>query len=837
MKNLNFLPKTTDILPKHDLVFGSPINDESAGIPIGDGDTGSLVWLEADAIHININKTDLWDNSTDNSDCFCADKEENLTCLRHGGELVIKFNSPSFDMIYQGEFKEKLSLKDATINLHSETVFSKIDAEIFASNKNRVTALKCKFNSVEADEPTISLSRWGSKNLWRWYARTTHKPEAGLDGTEAFTEDNRIYITQKLNGTNFCLGLAIVTDSEHTHNKTNSHSGRFVLSQTTDCNFTLFYNISLGDSTYYAKEKTKLALDSAIAEGFEILHIQHKNEWEKFWNKSLVQIPHDYIENCYYLSLYYSNSECRGAYPPLFTNGLWGFRHDYSPWAYYFHYNMQHMYGPLEASGHGDLADNYYAMKRRGLDMAYLYAKKVKNMSGAFYHDVTDYLGRGARYDSHNCTPGSQVAMAMYRHYRMNGDEEFFKNTAYPVMKGAAEFYLGMLEKEADGLYHIHGTTAYEGTPPYHDTITDLVMIRALFSVMKDIVSEEEKSIYIDVLEHLPDYNFVPLDKDEVKDGKFLLGFGKGQDIHGDGLVLTIGKDDDGNLVRKNFGDSKREFYGFPDTEMSPVYPAGIFGLKDKNTPMFDAMYNQILLHREPEKCMHHWCMMPLYIARMGMAEELYEYLEKTISAWLVYPNGLGVDGPDGLADVKNRLKYNYVKNIIDGKCNTNTHNEAYGFRHFDMETLPIVAHAVCESLLQSYDGIIRICPANKKENPVSFCLYAEGGFKICADISEDNCNISIENMHGENCTVRLPDYVDESKIKFLISETGQGDLTEYNMEQNEDKKLFTLNFNKGDIILITDNRDTKTMPEIKPNEMWKTCINTHLGTPPLPGK
>ena len=39
----DFLPRTTDILPAHDLCFGTPVSDQSAGIPLGDGDTASLL--------------------------------------------------------------------------------------------------------------------------------------------------------------------------------------------------------------------------------------------------------------------------------------------------------------------------------------------------------------------------------------------------------------------------------------------------------------------------------------------------------------------------------------------------------------------------------------------------------------------------------------------------------------------------------------------------------------------------------------------------------------------------------------------------------------------------
>ena len=190
------------------------------------------------------------------------------------------------------------------------------------------------------------------------------------------------------------------------------------------------------------------------------------------------------------------NSASRGEYPPHFTQMLWGFRRDYVPWVYYFHYNLQHLYQPLDAAGHGVLAQNYYALRRNGLDAAYRYAAAKKDgviseRKGAFYHDVTDRYGRGANYDSLNCTCGAQIAMQLWRHARYCGDRRFLEETALPVMRGVVEFYLDLLTQEADGIWHIHGTTPYEGNPVTDDSLTDLVMIRALFPAYLPYADEE----------------------------------------------------------------------------------------------------------------------------------------------------------------------------------------------------------------------------------------------------------------------------------------------------------------------------------------------------------
>lgn len=834
-KNSRFLPETGAYLPKHDLVFGSPINDPVAGIPMGDGDTGSFVWFETDGIHVHINKTDLWDDSTLESDYICSGETENLTCLRHGGELVIKFPVPCFETIYQKNFEARLALADATVRVDAETPFSRIEAECFASNDRKTTALRCHYRLEDAGSPEITLTRWGSRNCWRWYAMDVHAPEAGLGGTDTQAGNGRVYITQELNGTRFCIGLAMVSDLKSTASRKNRHTGCVNLREAADGSFTLYWNISLGETVEEAKGNTEQALDAAVNEGFSAMHTVHKARWAEFWNTSFVSIPHDYLENCYYLSLYYSCSECRGAYPPLFTNGLWGFYHDFSPWAYYFHYNMQHMYGPLEPSGHGELADNYYGMRRKGLDAACRFAEKVKGKEGAFYHDVTDRHGRGAEYDSYNCTPGAQIAMAMYRHWRMNGDDAFLQEAALPVMKATAAFYMSMLQKEEDGLYHIHGTTAYEGTPLFHDSITDIVTIRTLLGALKRHVEESERERLEEILAHLPRYCLVPLEEDEVQDGKLLWGIGKGQPVRGKGLVFSIGKDDEGIPVRRSLGDATKEIYGFPDTEMSPLYPAGIFGLKDKGSPLFDAMTNQILLHHEPEECMY-WCMMPLYLARMGMAEELYHHMEKMASVWQIYPNGLSAERiPSGLEGLQ-RLRYN---DVTDCKTGITEKKEAYGFRHFDMETLPILAHGVCESLLQSYDGVLRICPAVRQADPVRFCLYGEGGFKVCCVCAPERFYLEIESLRGENCRICLPEFVDLEKVSIRFCEDdGEKKAFAAWLTAGTEAYLSIINLPVGGKVVISDGYEEMAAEDtVLPNAYWKHCGEAHLGTPPLTGK
>ncbi len=826
--------KTTERLPAHDLVFGTPIGDPMSGLAIGSGDIGSLLWSGDSTLHIHINKTDLWDDSLKKDEIYCSAEEENLTALRHGGEIKLKFNTPCFDSIYQDEYEARLKLDEASANISAKTAFSKINIKAFSSAKTNVSVLYCDMETAENEAPEIELSRFGSRNLWRWYYQMKHDASVGLDGTETFSEKNRIYTTQKLNGTNFCIGLAVVTDEEYTAKLMNSHSARITLREEKKHSFKIFYTITLGKDTTDAKDNCKAALDNAIELGTARLFDEHKADWERFWNRSYIHISDDYLENIYYLSLYYSNCECRGAYPPNFTQGLWGCRHDFVPWNYYFYYNMQHMYSPLFAAGHWNLADNYYGMRARGIENAYRFARAKNISAGAFVHDVTDRYGFGADYDSDNHTPTPQLAMEMWRYYRYSGDEKFFKETALPFMSAAARMYISLLELGDDGYYHINETTAYEGNPITDNTVTDLAMIRALFPIVAKYDTEISDKCR-EILDALADFIPMPLGEHDIKDGKFIFGLGKGVEPIGDKTVIAYGTDKTGAPVRRGFGDPALDIYGFPDVELAPVYHSSLVGIAERGTPMYDRMYNQLMLHHENRDCMH-WCMLPMYMSRLGVQYRFRETLRSLLNEWQVYPNGFDGDGPHGARIARERYVYTDSKNLENGKINR---LDTSNFRYFDFETTPIVAHAISDSLLQSHGGIIRICPNIEDGDSASFKLYTEGGFIVEAEITESSYMISVESLRGEPCFIKLPEYLSLMPYIYSIENEKYSERTPvFSKIGNENILDLTDIIHKDEALIIMSHEigDAEfEMPQNPAaNDDMKDCGRAHLGSPKI---
>jgi len=777
--------KTKELLSHHDVVFRAPVSDPTYGLPIGDGDSGYLLWLTEDTLHVQINNTGLIDDKTEGQ-MLCSDTDEQEATLCGGGQLNIEFPCPVFDSIYQNKFEARISLADATASVWAETPFSKTRIRGYACHSDKTAVITVDASFGEPMQIRSVLSHWGSRAMNHWYFGMTDDPSVRVDGTTSYIEEDCMCICQKLHGISFCIAVKVEAGSVPVQNTGNSHVAEAVFSKNTQHSQTYYLTVALGENTAQAKQMALKQIQEAVAKGAESIYQTHTSEWTDFWEKSYLSLPEkqEYLENLWYLNLYYANSQMRGSYPARPWQGIWGFCHDFAPWYGYLHYNLQHGTFPLEAANHPELTETYYRFRRNQLPYAEYFAKEVKHAKGAFYNEVCDMKGRMTQrvFDLYNTTPGSQIAMGMYQHYCYTGDEEFLANTALPVMRSTAEYYLDTLTLEEDGFYHLHGTTGYES--PYvllDDCITDMVMIRVLFNALIRLIPEEEAAPYKERLEKLAPFHKTDFLDDELDaEGNLLWGHGKGKKPVTDKVLcsglnpripdgikedavpesvfkqcLGVVKEQLGNKTRRTYGNREHSYYGFPDLELSPIFPSGLLGLQDKDTELYKLVMNSIYLHPEhADKCAI-WCMMPIYMARLGMTEELETQLEQSIQAYIPFPQGFGGAENEYYSDRWKTSKAQYLAPGPIGTgvwCNVNL----WRFRQFNYETLPILATAANEMLLQSHEGIVRLFPTISEDAKVSFCLAAAGGWLVHALFSEGECDVVIECVRGGELSLAI---------------------------------------------------------------------------------
>ncbi len=773
---------------KNDVVYLTPPHDPMQGMIVGNGDLGAVLWCENYRLVVALNKCDLWDDNEDRPFRGGSYQDEgHLSTLRHCARLYIDLPCPMFDKTYLKGFDGRISLYDGSAQMKAETPFGTVTLFAFVSAKTRSLILSAEITQNEEAPVSAVFERFGSRCFdgW-WYDHQSGNTAEGLDGTSAsaISENNTILINQRLHTLSFSTAARLYGE-DCSAERVNAHSGKFSLPAKKTHRFFIAVAAATTEETADTEDFTVETLKSVGAAGFDFILSAHRGEWAEFWSKSFVAYHDDYLENIWYLTLYFAYSGSRGRYPPHFCNGIWATQRDFMPWLYYFHWNMQDYVWPLNAQNHPELSIPYLNYRFNQLPKAIAYARERKGVEdSAFYADVADRLGNNETGVDGNNTPGSQIALDFWRYYLYTQDTDFLRDRVWPVMRATANYYAKIFKKGADGKYHIKNTQTYEGSPLFNDAVTDVSMARALTAAAVKAavllgIRDGCVNAWEDLRRNITDITLVPLIESEytVKDGKkyFSGGTGEGEACRGD-YAISAGRHSgsgsfyvdwyhEGDPVRNRIaGRSTDVYYGIPDPELCAVFPSENIGLKDNGTPVFDAAVNQVLAHpkahiqtgpRSPELspgCMG-WCPYPIAMARLGLRSELTETLRGFVSTWQCYVNGFGFYGP---YDAKHTEEHISEIKIINSDekflC------EMGWFRHFDNESMPIASCAINESLLQSFDGVIRLFPAVPENANDEFRLLAAGGFEVNAKAENGRAVFAaIFSKFGNGCEIVDP--------------------------------------------------------------------------------
>jgi hypothetical protein len=545
-----------------------------------------------------------------------------------------------------------------------------------------------------------------------------------------------------------------------------------------------------------AVEQVTALLDRSERQTAHSLYENHAAAWKAFWLRSLMDSGNDYLDNLWHLTMYYANASQRGRYPGRFIHGLWTFSRDVQHWTFYFHWNQQQTYWPLNAAGHHDLVTSYLDYRFNALPHGQKDARDVFGVDGAMVSDVADHRGYNSSGEFANHTPVAQIAMDFWRQFQYTGDKTFLKERALPYILEAARFFESLFDREDDGLYHARSGTGYEGWIKLHDAITELVCARVLFATALAALSEagvEESraSHWHEVLEHLAPLPTMEPNDCLIHEGegdKWMLkrGYFKGQAVRsnrtfaagwgiseGQMLASKIPSDEPQQVfpdayttlhhleknqtVYTSLREDMKVYDGiFPFVEYAAVFPSGLVGLAQKDTETYDLATITAKLYA-PD-CMG-WDPLPIVLARLGLREELAEILKHWPSRWQFYCNGFGHYGPRDIqkAEASLRFRTNQVRDVAHPDSKRFPF-PMWPFRHMGMESMSVLACALNESLLQSYDGVLRVAPAAPMKGRTRFTLHAVGGFIVSAEVNNGTPEwIVIESTRGGECLLVNP--------------------------------------------------------------------------------
>jgi hypothetical protein len=214
----------------------------------------------------------------------------------------------------------------------------------------------------------------------------------------------------------------------------------------------------------------------------EVVRHQHRDWWHRFYRKSFLSIPDGLLQSFYWIQLYKLASAARAEAPVMATTGPWI---EPTPWpSVWWNLNAQLEYWAAYGSNHLELdpIPRTIAQNQKILVDALRPEFREDSMglrrSTDAKFDDAGFVG-APTYPSPDAEIGDlpwllHNAWLTYRH---SMDERILRDTVFPVLRRAMNYYLHFLRKGNDGRLHLLPTFSPEyGTAP--DCNFDLALIR-----------------------------------------------------------------------------------------------------------------------------------------------------------------------------------------------------------------------------------------------------------------------------------------------------------------------------------------------------------------------
>jgi alpha-L-fucosidase 2 len=265
--------------------------------------------------------------------------------------------------------------------------------------------------------------------------------------------------------------------------------------------------------------ETERRLQGARQHSFTDLRARHEADYQPLFNRVSLQLPTDptgknlptdarlaafqksrdgdFAALLFQYGRYLTIASSRIGGQPMNLQGIWNDQ-VVPAWSccYTFNINFQMNYWPAEPANLPELTE---PMIRLIDDLSQVGRTTARDMYGlpgwVVHHNTTLWLETypmdGAPKAAFWNMAGGWLCSNLWEHYLFGGDRTFLADKAYPIMKGAAEFYSGWLVDAGDGTLVTPVSTSPESTFTAPDgqvgaasmgSTMDMAIIRELFS-------------------------------------------------------------------------------------------------------------------------------------------------------------------------------------------------------------------------------------------------------------------------------------------------------------------------------------------------------------------
>ncbi|WP_037303176.1 glycosyl hydrolase family 95 catalytic domain-containing protein [Amycolatopsis orientalis] len=238
------------------------------------------------------------------------------------------------------------------------------------------------------------------------------------------------------------------------------------------------------------------------AESFTALTIEHRRWWHDYYRHGFLSIPDTRLQGFYWIQLYKIASAARGDAPVMATCGPWL---EPTPWpATWWNLNVQLEYWLIHGSNHLELDAVSRALGQYRANLTSQVAEPYQHDSAGIPRTTDMTLLNGAVGTNSGFpvgvpgkeTPTPEVGNLtwalhnVWLSYRHTMDRSLLRDTLFPLLRKAINYYLHFLAPGADGKLHLPPTFSPEYGVNAADCTYDLSLIRWGCKTLLDSAAE-----------------------------------------------------------------------------------------------------------------------------------------------------------------------------------------------------------------------------------------------------------------------------------------------------------------------------------------------------------
>ncbi len=785
------------LVSRADLTYDKPPARSEEGLPIGNGRMGSLLWTTPSALKFQINRVDVYGNNSEstsfperNTDYCGGCAFVDIDCVDFGDEPFPREGTRQHLSVYDATASVKGRGISARILAANDTDVMAVEISDQRDKPTPVSANLRMLRYAPSLEPMVSVFRTRSQTA-------TSRMEIRGDKiilTQEFREEsyyNASAVAIAINGRT----AKARTENETTLKlSAEPRKGTFTLLIASAATFDPKEDIAAKALRHLDAAASKTF--DALLESNQTWW--HDFWSKAFIHLHSADGAADYIEQNYTYFLYVMAASSRGAFPPKFNGMIWSTNGDRRTWgAQHWGANLSCYYGALPPANRFELMDPMYRMYFNMYDACATAARQEWGSKGIYIPETTWFNGlaklpddlaeeirdlyllrkpweerslkfrqfaetqhphssrwnwkdkgqwvngnyvatdRGAGpYGPVNHIFGTTAKIADYfwQRYEYTLDKQWLRDRAYPMLKGASEFYRNYpnLKKGADGKYHIHNVNSNEGVWGAQDTDEDLCALRGILPAAiraAEVLDTDTglRGLWKEFLAHL-----APMPTSDHPDA-LKVSNAQGKRVWVRGLYPVI-----------------QARGGMPD---SNTLPAWCFHLCHAETPdpetlrvanaTYDAYFPNGITAQTPASV----------LSKLASAGTLLGRVE---AAHFLIPNQMRVLAP----------QRDFVDRANTGQTGVlaNRMTLREGPQAMDVQRLGRASEALHYALLQSEpvqpgrEAIVRVFPAWPREWDAAFKLRARGAFLVTSSMRNGTIEfIEVHSEAGTECKLRNP--------------------------------------------------------------------------------